>query len=1030
MAPASFLEKLRNITDSAADVDSLLQDVAKGVCAREVTLQEVVEGLGPSLTHQKSWEREVGTRFLARLLDKLPPTYLNPAEASFMAAFLVNRLQDHHAVLPAVFLCSLALVKQKNLGDAEVQSILEGIFGEAQVQSHVTKDRQTVFLLLKYCLANRLTALKEMGLPLLSGLIGAIDGERDPRNLLLVFSLVAEVVHSGLALQPFVEELFEVVAAYFPIDFVPPRNDPYGIQAEDLVLGLRAVLASTPAFAPFFLPLLMEKVDSSLTSAKLDSLHTLVACCDVYKAEDLQPHASLLWVSLRREVMEGSDRTVEEAALSALTAVVRVLEVGLTTSASHAAVASIVQSALAECGSHLEAPEQRLMWPSVRLLMALVLAAPGPATTILGKVVPQLVRQSVKQDGSNSPLALQNTISALAMILEAAAKHSHLVQEDGLLTQLAGQVWESFSSGLSSADPQVQATTLTALPAALPALPSSYLQQAATQLTALLLDPSTSTSSSRSLKEGIRTCLVRLGKHNPEVILNHTLPPLLATLHSGSEAATREAEEQVLESLVSLTTSRRVLASLLPEVWSRAEALLADGGEERCHLYLSAVDKMVSSRVEDAESQRFLLEEWKGTECILALFSGLARKQPSAPHLPGLLCLASTLRTLVALESQPQPLIHQLVCQAVGVTKDCTEGMVASDMPLLPNTSPDMKDLLATSLDHTHPNGPNMLYVLEGLVGGAQRLPEEDDCMLSLLKKVRVFSTSTADPALREVAVLLHAATLNKLPEGAQLSQAEEEARTDTEADLDSAQPNERRLAALNITTWTCKALVVRGSNLQHWWTMKLLSLMKDPQLGVPAARCLEMIVKEHPHALRQHYHARIRLLHKQRFFEGVVGPLVETFSSSQGSPQSCCLVALCSLLPHLSQLILAPHVQKVLPVVLQGLASDGEQVVVESVVGTLASLLKHSPDPATSHLSFLLPALLRLTSNQPMTVRMKALECLDALATLPTTPILPYRDDVLQGLKAVLDDHKRVVRQAATNTRSTWVMVGVPGGS
>lgn len=61
-------------------------------------------------------------------------------------------------------------------------------------------------------------------MPLLSGLIGAVDGERDPRNLLLVFSLVGDVVHSGLALQPFVEELFEVVAAYFPIDFVPVRH--------------------------------------------------------------------------------------------------------------------------------------------------------------------------------------------------------------------------------------------------------------------------------------------------------------------------------------------------------------------------------------------------------------------------------------------------------------------------------------------------------------------------------------------------------------------------------------------------------------------------------------------------------------------------------------------------------------------------------------------------------------------------------------------------------------------------------------
>lgn len=68
------------------------------------------------------------------------------------------------------------------------------------------------------------------------------------------------------------------------------------------------------------------------------------------------------------------------------------------------------------------------------------------------------------------------------------------------------------------------------------------------------------------------------------------------------------------------------------------------------NLPYTSMPQMVNSRVEDTESQRFLLEEWKGTERIMAMFSSLAQKQPSPPHIPALLCLASTLRTLVALE--------------------------------------------------------------------------------------------------------------------------------------------------------------------------------------------------------------------------------------------------------------------------------------------------------------------------------------------------------------------------------------------
>ncbi|MPC17387.1 MMS19 nucleotide excision repair [Portunus trituberculatus] len=853
MAPASFLlQRLKNLPESSEDIDSLVHDITPEVCGRELTLHEVVEALGSSLTHERPREREVGTQFLAGVLGELPPAYLNPAEASFMTAFLVDRLQDHHTVQPAVFLSCLALVKQEKLGDGEMQSLVEGIFREVQVQSHTVSDRRTVYSFLKYCLCNRPNVLKELGLSLLPGLVAAVEGEGDPRNLLVVFSLVTALIQSGLALEPFVEELFEVVAAYFPIEFVPPRGDPYAIQVEDLVLGLRGVLASTPLFAPFCLPLLQEKLDSDLTSAKLDSLHTLVACCEVYSAEAIHPHIRSLWDSLCREVMEGANKDVEEAALSALTAVVRVLEVGITTAASRAAAATLIEAAIAECECHLRAPEQRLMWPSTRLLVALVVAAPGPAATITGKVVPQLASQCLKKDGT--ALAHQNTISSLAMVLEAATKHPHLLLENGHLSQLAGPVWEAFHHGLSCDEgSQIQTATLASLPPILPALPSSHLQQAAQELTALLLDP----SSSPSLREGIKKCLVRLGQHNPEVILKHTLPPLLETLHTGTKASSGKSEVQVLESLASLASSKAVLAPVLTAMWGCAQTLLTDGSLECFHCYLSTIAK---------------------------------------------------------------------------------------------------------------------LYALEGVIAGARSLSEESTCVLQLLRKTRVFSASTGDAELREVAALLHAAAINKLQEGAQLSQAEEEARTDVEAALDPAQPKEKRLAALLVTTWTCKALVVCGSNLQQWWTKKLLDLLEDPELGVATAHSFETIVKEHPYALSPAYHARTRLLHRQRFFEGVVHPIVDTFSTSKGSLKTCCQVALCSLMPHLPQAILAPHVNK--------------------------------------------------------TVRTKALECLDALATLPTTSLLPYRDDVLQGLKAALDDHKRVVRHAAASTRTVWIMVGAPGGS
>lgn len=55
------------------------------------------------------------------------------------------------------------------------------------------------------------------------------------------------------------------------------------------------------------------------------------------------------------------------------------------------------------------------------------------------------------------------------------------------------------------------------------------------------------------------------------------------------------------------------------------------------------------------------------------------------------------------------------------------------------------------------------------------------------------------------------------------------------------------------------------------------------------------------------------RLLHKQRFFESVVGPLVEIFSTTNDiNTKSCTLVAIASLLPWLPHIVLNAHIQKV----------------------------------------------------------------------------------------------------------------------
>jgi DNA repair/transcription protein MET18/MMS19 len=69
-----------------------------------------------------------------------------------------------------------------------------------------------------------------------------------------------------------------------------------------LVDALRSCFAATPKFAEFALPLLLEKLCSTLSSAKIDSFETLAACAPVYGVHALEEYLGSLWASIRREV--------------------------------------------------------------------------------------------------------------------------------------------------------------------------------------------------------------------------------------------------------------------------------------------------------------------------------------------------------------------------------------------------------------------------------------------------------------------------------------------------------------------------------------------------------------------------------------------------------------------------------------------------------------------------------------------------------------------------------------------------------
>lgn len=148
------------------------------------------------------------------------------------------------------------------------------------MKAHTQAVRHQVYKLVDSFLTHHRQALKNMGSEFITTYSDMVDGEKDPRNLMLLFQLdrvillefdVAphiEVCAIVIAMEPRVisdrlQSMFDITFCYFPITFRPPPNDPYGITSDDLKLALRACVSATPHFAKQALPLFLEKYPTS-----------------------------------------------------------------------------------------------------------------------------------------------------------------------------------------------------------------------------------------------------------------------------------------------------------------------------------------------------------------------------------------------------------------------------------------------------------------------------------------------------------------------------------------------------------------------------------------------------------------------------------------------------------------------------------------------------------------------------------------------------------------------------------------------
>ena len=260
---------------------------------------ELVVALRPQLTGADEEKRLGGTLLLADVIALLPAEALPQETIEHLVSFFNDRLSDYltiGGVLRALFaLAPLPLPSGSPL------KVLTTLLEACDVRSLAQADRQAAMSLVFELVRWHWPALAPSGCRLLLGVVRAIDGEKDPRNLVLYLQLLRELIvrceESGAdGLAEALDEVFDSMACYFPITFTPPPNDPHQITPHHLLQALLRTLRSTPKLAPHAVPFFAKRLRETASEGeeewvRLQALQSVAILAPAFGARALAPHA-------------------------------------------------------------------------------------------------------------------------------------------------------------------------------------------------------------------------------------------------------------------------------------------------------------------------------------------------------------------------------------------------------------------------------------------------------------------------------------------------------------------------------------------------------------------------------------------------------------------------------------------------------------------------------------------------------------------------------------------------------------------
>ena len=219
----------------------------------------------------------------------IKPSGFKDTEVHYLTDFFIGRLSDSFLIPSEISQTLHLLVSKWAIKDELVKQLCIAI-RQVEMSQQSSEIRFHFYKILGHVLKHYLAAVRSFAGEYILIFLQSVEGEKDPRCLLLIFDLFV-FLNQHLDTASYEDDLFEVVSCYFPIMYNPPKEvNKLHITKEDLSSKLLLCLTCNKQFAPFLIHLLIDKFESPLEEVKIYCFQVLNKILE--DADDFKIYAS------------------------------------------------------------------------------------------------------------------------------------------------------------------------------------------------------------------------------------------------------------------------------------------------------------------------------------------------------------------------------------------------------------------------------------------------------------------------------------------------------------------------------------------------------------------------------------------------------------------------------------------------------------------------------------------------------------------------------------------------------------------